>query len=391
MPTYDQNGNILSLEGGTNTPQAGSKGFIKPAAPVNPGVDRYGPAWLDPKKSKQGDWKLEGGEFRATGQNPLWGPAGTVAGSTSATSGDASYQGTGGGVPNALQAAPGVPQASTGPRAAAASVNALQGGLRQGPLAPGSNDAGSMFGGAQGPAGPIKQTAGPLASNNGVPAGASSVASPGITENQDQPATGPGAGRGYASNFMPGQPMDTTFATDPNTGASFETSPMYQWQQKQGEKAINRQARARGRYNSSAALNALQSFNNNLGAAEADKQYNRTFDQQKLGLTAALAEAQAAGNAGSQQGQLIQALGTAMANGNTDQANSIMKLLGIFTEGETNNANKTAANTAQGAQWRATGNIPVNTATGTNDANTAAVLAKLGIGGVEEWLRSQGK
>lgn len=67
------------------------------------GVDRFGPAWLSPEKSRPGDWILKGGEWVSTGVNPLYGPAGTIAGSNAATSGNVNdpngFQGTGGGVP----------------------------------------------------------------------------------------------------------------------------------------------------------------------------------------------------------------------------------------------------------------------------------------------------
>ena len=78
---------------------------------------------------------------------------------------------------------------------------------------------------------------------------------------------------------------------------SLETSPLYQWQQAEGEKAINRQLAARGLYNSGAGLEDLRRFQTQLGAEETERQYGRVeriaglgaqFAGQTMGLTASL-------------------------------------------------------------------------------------------------------
>ena len=65
---------------------------------------------------------------------------------------------------------------------------------------------------------------------------------------------------------------------DPFTQPLDEASPYYTWQQEQGEKALNRAMFARGKYDSSTAINALSDFNRALGAEETERQYGRRQD-----------------------------------------------------------------------------------------------------------------
>jgi hypothetical protein len=97
-------------------------------------------------------------------------------------------------------------------------------------------------------------------------------------------------------------------------GYQMQESPMYSWQQEQGERALNRQAAAKGLSGSRASLNALSDFNRGLGAQEADKQYGRLLDLTNIGrgmaatgLGAGQTYAAGAGNAlqgGAQQSAL---------------------------------------------------------------------------------------
>jgi hypothetical protein len=66
-------------------------------------------------------------------------------------------------------------------------------------------------------------------------------------------------------------------------GWQMQESPMYSWQQEQGERALNRQAAAKGLSGSRASLNALSDFTRGLGAQEADKQYGRLLDLTNIG------------------------------------------------------------------------------------------------------------
>jgi hypothetical protein len=108
-------------------------------------------------------------------------------------------------------------------------------------------------------------------------------------------------------------------------GATYETSPLYQWQLQQGEKNINRALQARGRSNSSYGLNTLANFYNALGANEAQQNYNRTMDMTKLGLEASLAQAQQQGQYGSQASAVYQAA----AQGDAQAAQTLATQLGV--------------------------------------------------------------
>jgi hypothetical protein len=198
--------------------------------------------------------------------------------------------------------------------------------------------------------------------------GQGGIAPPGSQPGLTPPATGPGAGRGYPSNWnannAPGLNGDTTFATNPATGASYETSPMYQFQQKAGEKSINRALRSRGRYNSSVGVNALANFNNQLGAQEANQQYNRVFDQQKLGLQAALAQAQSQGASSAQLAQLYAQLGSQMGQGSQNYGANITDLIHNYGLAQTQNMLSQGSQLGQNAWARAGGQLPLNAQSG---------------------------
>lgn len=62
--------------------------------------------------------------------------------------------------------------------------------------------------------------------------------------------------------------------------ADYQADPGYQFRLDQGEKAINRNALARGRYNSGSVLRALQDFNSGLASQEYGNAFNRFNTQQ---------------------------------------------------------------------------------------------------------------
>lgn len=64
-------------------------------------------------------------------------------------------------------------------------------------------------------------------------------------------------------------------------GGDLESDPGYQFRLSEGEKAINRNALARGRYNSGSALKALQSFNSGLASQEFGNAFNRFNSNQE--------------------------------------------------------------------------------------------------------------
>ena len=72
-----------------------------------------------------------------------------------------------------------------------------------------------------------------------------------------------------------------------NVGQALQNSPMFQWQQEQGSRDINRELSARGMYGSGAGLEALSRFNAQLQAEEGDRLFNRLFGATQLGFDAA--------------------------------------------------------------------------------------------------------
>lgn len=80
----------------------------------------------------------------------------------------------------------------------------------------------------------------------------------------------------------------------------FQQDPGYQFRLKQGEDALNRNALARGRYNSGSTLKALQGFNSNLASQEYGNAFNR-FSQQQGNKYNRLAALSGVGQATTQQ------------------------------------------------------------------------------------------
>lgn len=68
-----------------------------------------------------------------------------------------------------------------------------------------------------------------------------------------------------------------------SSGDFLQESPLYRWQQEQGEKSIDRSMAARGLYGSSAATNALSNFQRGLGAEESERQYGRVAGMVDMG------------------------------------------------------------------------------------------------------------
>jgi len=212
------------------------------------------------------------------------------------------------------------------------------------------------------------------------------------------PATGVGAGRGYPSNWninnAPGLDSGgegTTFATNPATGAAYETSPMYQWQLKQGEKSINRALAARGRKNSSVGLNTLANFYNQLGAGEADKQYTRTFQQQQLGLQAALAQAAQAGASSQQLAQLYAQLGGQAAGGSERYGGNIADLIARYGEREGSNVLGLGTQQGAAAMWKGTPIGALLDKHGGENYNFWTSLSAMGGKAVADYMASRGK
>jgi hypothetical protein len=123
-------------------------------------------------------------------------------------------------------------------------------------------------------------------------------------------------------------PMPGVLNMQGANGASYETSPLYQWQLQQGEKNINRALEARGRQNSSYGLNTLANFYNSLGANEAQNNYNRTFQMAQLGLQASMQQSNQQAAYGGQASQLYQAA----AQGDANSAQQLATQMGVNSQ-----------------------------------------------------------
>jgi hypothetical protein len=119
----------------------------------------------------------------------------------------------------------------------------------------------------------------------------------------------------------------------------YQEDPGYQFRLKQGEQAINRNALARGRYNSGSVLKGLQDFNSGLASQEYGNAFNR-FQAQRgtklnalqslsgTGQSASNQTAQLGAQFGQSAGQNMIGAGNAAAAGTVGMTNAINNGLG---------------------------------------------------------------
>jgi hypothetical protein len=114
----------------------------------------------------------------------------------------------------------------------------------------------------------------------------------------------------------------------------YQADPGFQFRQQQGEQAINRNALARGRFNSGSVLKALQEYNSGLASqeygaafnrfmAQRDARFNRLAAVAGVGQTATNQSAAAAGNVGNAMAANVLAAGNAGAAARMGQANAL--------------------------------------------------------------------
>lgn len=123
------------------------------------------------------------------------------------------------------------------------------------------------------------------------------------------------------------------------SAADMQADPGYEFRRSEGEKAINRNALARGRYNSGSVLKGLQDYNSGLASQEYGNAFNR-FQAQRgtrlnalqslsgTGQSTASQMAQLGQNFGQQAGQNMIGAGNANAAGTVGAVNSINNGLG---------------------------------------------------------------
>ncbi|MCU0949518.1 MAG: hypothetical protein MUC68_00315 [Burkholderiaceae bacterium] len=123
------------------------------------------------------------------------------------------------------------------------------------------------------------------------------------------------------------------------TMADYEADPGYAFRLREGESAINRNALARGRFNSGSVLKALQGYNSDLASQEFGNAFNRWQSQNdtkfnRLGAIAGIGQTatnqtQAASiNAGNAMAGNVIGVGNAAAAGRIGVGNAIMGGIG---------------------------------------------------------------
>lgn len=72
-----------------------------------------------------------------------------------------------------------------------------------------------------------------------------------------------------------------------DVSSTLKASPLFQWQEQEGSRMLNRQLSARGMWNSGAGMETLARFSNQLVAEEGQRFYDRLFNLTTLGSNAA--------------------------------------------------------------------------------------------------------
>ncbi len=132
--------------------------------------------------------------------------------------------------------------------------------------------------------------------------------------------------------------------SDPNFGKNLEMDPGYQFRMREGEKAINAAAAARGNYNSGATLKALARYGQDYASNEYDKAYNRQYARLSslagIGSNANNALMGASQNYGNNVSANQIGLGNANAANQVASVNRFSNLLGQFAQGAGEGAGK---------------------------------------------------
>lgn len=133
-----------------------------------------------------------------------------------------------------------------------------------------------------------------------------------------------------------------------SSGNFLQESPLYRWQQQQGEQGINRAMAARGMYNSSAATNQLSRFNTQLGAEETERQYGRIAGLVSQGQTGVNNYMTSGQNTSNALANVYANLGNQLGNNAMIQGQQRAELIGqtsgnlmdIYSQYQFQNANK---------------------------------------------------
>lgn len=120
-----------------------------------------------------------------------------------------------------------------------------------------------------------------------------------------------------------------------NMGDYLKKSDLFNWQQQEGTRSLDRSLAARGQYGSGAGMEALARFNNQLVADEGQRMFDRLFGVTQLGANAASNMAAGTNQAGSVMANAQLNGGVAAAgadyNGQMNLVNGVQGALGAVS------------------------------------------------------------
>ena len=121
-----------------------------------------------------------------------------------------------------------------------------------------------------------------------------------------------------------------------NSGDILGNDPGYAFRLSEGQKALERQAAARGGLISGGALKAATKYGQDMGSQEYQNAFNRYSTLAGYGSNATNTLTNAAGNYGANVGSGITSMGAANAAGNVGQANALASGVGQYLNYQSN-------------------------------------------------------
>lgn len=107
---------------------------------------------------------------------------------------------------------------------------------------------------------------------------------------------------------------------------ALQASPLYQFQQEQGSRALNRELASRGLHGSGAGIETLARFNAQLQGEEGERLFSRLFGATQLGANMANAQAGLYANIAGQRAQTKLGAGQAIGGAQNQQYQSLANM-----------------------------------------------------------------
>lgn len=118
-----------------------------------------------------------------------------------------------------------------------------------------------------------------------------------------------------------------------DVSSTLRASPLFQWQEQEGSRMLNRQLSARGLQTSGAGLETLARFSNQLMAEEGQRFYDRLYNLTALGGNAAAQMATTTNQTGTSLANLQGQMGMAQAGAIGQQYNAYGSAIGGTLQG----------------------------------------------------------